>query len=291
MRGLLILVVVLLAGCTGVQSSAGPTGSPSVAPPSSGPSSPSTAPSPTPSTAPSPSASPVALRRNSVAKVVPAKLDVRPSANPKAEVIDSLVDGDLVYVVDGPKTIAGHPWYDVAAFDLEKPDGWVDQLLPDGSGALAPSAPGCPNAADSYDVIQSLAWVAQPIGLACFGAQPIAFDARLAAHEATCGVSPGWTTKPGWLGPCEPHDYITALTGKTMDTSFDAILAPGVSTKKLKYGIDPKDWLKVRVVGQFDYPAARTCKGVKQDADPPSPAEVVLGCREKFVITSIKAAP
>jgi hypothetical protein len=44
----------------------------------------------------------------------------------------------------------------------------------------------------------------------------------------------------------------------------------------------------VRITGQFDYPAARTCRGVRQDSDPPSPAEIILGCRKTFVITKVE---
>ena len=88
------------------------------------------------------------------------------------------------------------------------------------------------------------------------------------------------------------HDFLTALSGAYADPYFDAVFAPKVDLRKLpKYGIEPKTWLKVQVTGQFDHPAARTCRGVKEDTDPTVTAEIVLMCRNVFVITAIKAVP
>jgi hypothetical protein len=51
----------------------------------------------------------------------------------------------------------------------------------------------------------------------------------------------------------------------------------------------PEEWPRVEVVGQFDHPAARSCipwnvNGVESQEDE---RPVVLGCRLRFVVTSM----
>jgi hypothetical protein len=282
----LLLVVVLLAGCAACQGPSPTTGVTGSPPPTAT----SSATEPTASPSPSPAA--VDLAKDSIAKVLVDKVvvfDKPPTSTENQPTEDSLSTGDLVYVVDGPVEASGSQWYEVAQVRCCF-FGWVQAAGPDGPwlGSATLDCPSTPLGAADMAAID----IGSPsVGLLCFGDRPLTLTARIAAHEATCGVSPGWTTDPAWLGPCEPHDYLTGLKGSVMSSYFDAVLAPNVSAKGLHYGIEPKDWLRVRITGQFDFPAARTCRGVKQDSEPPPPASVILGCRSMFVITSIQVAP
>jgi hypothetical protein len=299
----LVLVVVLLAGCAAGQGSSpteapagspAPTAAPATTEPSATPTeAPTTGPTALPSPSPSPTASPVAvdLATASIARVLADNLSVYegpPTSGSGQTTGDTLSSGDLVYVVDDAADAAGSRWYEVAQVTCCS-FGWIPAAGPAGP-QLEAATLACPSTPLGAADIAAIDFGSLSLGLLCFGDRPFTLTARLAAHEATCGVSPGWTTVPRWLGPCEPHDYITNLRGAFMSNYFDAVLAPSVSTKTLHYGIDPQDWLRVRITGQFDYPAARTCRGVKQDSDPPPPASVILRCRSIFVITAIAPA-
>lgn len=301
-RSLALALAILVAGCSAA-SVAGPTGSsgPTPGPSSEAPSasvpatvSPANA-SPTaiPSTSAAPPAGSVVLAKDSVAKDITDDLLVRSAAGTGADskkLEPLLPKGTLLYVVDGPVEANGYQWYRVEPFDHDVPSGWVAAASRDGERWLEPGTASCPPLPIEFADIARLASFERLVGLACFGDHPLTFTARILEPEATCGVSAGWTIKPAWLDQCVRHDVLTDLSGDQLVDQMDAVLAPNVSSKGLVYGIEPKTWLKVKVTGQFDHPAARTCRARRQDTDPPPPAEVVMICRETFVITSIKAA-
>lgn len=300
-RSAVLLLTILFAACGGAASpSASPSAeaalassAPSLAP-SRAPTSRTPSPSPTATPSPPVSAPPqaVVLKVDSIAQVVTSDLVVRsaPGVGTDSKQLEPLLQKPArVFVVDGPVAKDGYDWYQVQPVTNDAPFGWVAAASREGEPWLRHAITQCPSLPLDISALGSL----RPFfGLACYKSKSLTVDARLGKPEATCGVSPGWTIDPGWLGPCVAHDFLTVLDGDTADPSFDAVFAPKVDLTRLpKYGIEPRAWLKVRFTGQFDHPAARTCRGVKEDTDPPSPPEIVLECRIIFVITAIRAVP
>lgn len=297
-RSAVLLLTILFAGCGGASSpSASPSGevaaSASPAPtlaPNSPP--PSASPTATPSSAASASPQAVVLRLDSIAQVVTSDLVVRsaPGVGADSKQLEPLLQKPArVFVADGPVAKDGYDWYEVQPVANDAPFGWVAVASHEGEAWVRHTVTTCPSLPLDIATLSSLR---SYFGLACFRGKALTVTARLGMPEATCGVSPGWTIDPGWLGPCVRHDFLTDLEGDNLDNQLEAVFAPKVDLTKLpKYGIEPKTWLKVQFTGQFDHPAARTCLGVKEDSDPPSPPEIVLECRDIFVITSIRAVP
>jgi hypothetical protein len=291
----LVLLTVLLAGCA---ASPSPTAVPSTGPATTAPSAaattlsasppPSEPPaSPTP-TAPTPTATPapIVVAKGSLARVLVDKVVTfqKPLTQADHEPNPDLLNtGDLLFVFAGPVTSAGRQWYET----VETPYGdqyvWVATTAADGTAQLGSGTSMCPVVPVTFAQFSTIPGL---VALACFGDRQLTFPARLAAHKVVCGVQPGWTTYPAWLGPCEPHDYVEPPTGNA--PSFDFVYPPSLDTGKLHYGINVSRWLKVRITGQYDYPAARTCHSVKYDTAPPPPAEVILACRSIFVITRVE---
>lgn len=301
-RWAVFVFAIVFAGCGGTTSpAASPSGSATASPPSNASASPilSAVPSSPPASAtPGPSSPPqaVVLEKDTIAQVVTNDLLLRsaPGTGADSKKLAPLLQKPAqIYVVDGPVAKDGYDWYEVQPVEYGAPFGWVAAAGRDGEPWLGKATITCPSLPLDLATLAQIAGPPQTfLGLACLGNHPITVRARLGIPEATCGVSPGWTINPGWLGPCVAHDFLTALSGAYADPYFDAVFAPKVDLRKLpRYGIEPRTWLKVQVTGQFDHPAARTCRGVKEDTDPPSAPEIVLMCRNVFVITAIKALP
>jgi hypothetical protein len=71
------------------------------------------------------------------------------------------------------------------------------------------------------------------------------------------------------------------------------VLAPLAAYWDPASGLAPSTFISgksVQVTGQFDAPAAQTCQVVGAPAGQPTEAaaDVILGCREEFVITSTR---
>lgn len=300
-RSAVLLLTILFAACGGASSpstspsaeaaSASPASSlpSSLAPSAPPPSAPPTASSSPPATA-SPQA--VVLGVDSIAQVVTSDLVVRsaPGVGADSKQLEPLLQKPArVFVVEGPVAKDGYDWYEVQPVASDAPFGWVAVASHEGEPWLRHAITQCPSL--PLD-IATLASLKSYFGLACYSSKPLTVTARLGKPEATCGVSPGWTIDPGWLGPCVAHDFLTDLEGDNLEHQLETVFAPKVDLLRLpKYGIEPRTWIKVRFTGQFDHPAARTCRGVKEDSDPPSPPEILLECRAIFVITSIRAVP
>jgi hypothetical protein len=198
----------------------------------------------------------------------------------------------LVFVVDGPVEASGYTWYEVAPIGdpdvtVELPFGWVAAADKDGTPWLAKATPACPARPTTVKALWTLDSV---LGLACFGETPITIRARLAQPEATCGIDIGWSIEPDWLGSTCPQPRVLVESTTEVGLSIYSTIDPALDTSAFEPGVDPEDWVAVRLTGRFDHPAATTCHGVSSSAPVPyGKDQIVLGCRATFVITGITA--
>jgi hypothetical protein len=144
--------------------------------------------------------------------------------------------------------------------------------------------------------------------LVCFGRSALTFQATAVATEVDCHpiqVDPAWLwcppaaflappgTTASWSGSnpiawthgsAPPDDTLTAFVGVPM---LEVYAAPGS-------GVDQAQFVPgaiMLVTGHFDDPAAAACRVVAQpapDVEVPPAAEVVLVCRQAFVVTSVR---
>jgi hypothetical protein len=302
---LAIVAILALAACGSRQPD--PSGAPgSVSPSPSGPVLPS--PSATPVAAGSPSVQPVprpsptqsaapaaAIKVDKIALVVTDDLRVRSKPRVAADSAlrtPLLRKGRAVFVVDGPVEASGFAWYQVAPMRargefIDLPFGWVAAAGKDGEAWLAGDGFHCPSAPTD---VRSFLAVPALAGLACFGRKDLQISGRLARPEATCGVDIGWTIEPEWLASTCPHPTFYVADNNRADSTFDAILAPGIDIRNLDPGVEPADFLDVIVTGNFDARAAKTCRGVVSEPGTVielSQPEIILSCRATFVITHI----
>ncbi len=147
--------------------------------------------------------------------------------------------------------------------------------------------------------------------LACFGRSTVTFQAAAVATEVDCvpvQVEPAWLwcppaaflappgtadSRPGadsgaWATGSAPTDDRLILAFAANVPMLEVYAAPGS-------GVDPAQFFPgaiVQVTGHFDDPAATACRVVAAQPEPgwqvPTPAEVVLACREAFVVTSVQ---
>jgi hypothetical protein len=259
-----------------------------------------------PTSTPVPTEAPTALDQlavDSIAVVVTNDLQVRskPGTDAGSEKRSPLLNaGQDVYVLAGPVAGSGDQWYEVDptmgsgtsfAPDDDPPSGWVAAASREGVPWLLPKRGVCADR-DLPEEFWEFADLRPTVGLVCFGDRPMTFEARLGAYE-TCGLQI-WTIDPQWLGdPCfgngvwlgdpDAEDYAD------LGDSVAAAFAPGVDTARLHPGPEPAGWIRVKVTGQFDHPAARTCHGVPGEEEVPlDPDAIILACRSQFAITSIE---
>jgi hypothetical protein len=241
---------------------------------------------------------------DSFVRVVSGDLRVRtePFIGDASRKLEPLLWADAVlFVIDGPVTGSGYEWYLVepmSEVDLQvhpdpPPPGWVAAASREGQPWLAPFAVECPETPLSwlqYEIVDP------PIALSalsCFGDRTLRFTASLSS-DAGCRETTGpWQIDPIWLGPCPKPAYRLAdpdndLTGEVH--ALDVTIDPSVDLRAIPK-LEPDHWLLVDVVGQFGHPTADRCRAVPTGGDgegPPRPEVVVLQCRERFVVTSLK---
>ncbi|MEO8228754.1 MAG: hypothetical protein ABI628_03210 [Chloroflexota bacterium] len=196
--------------------------------------------------------------------------------------------GTGLFVIDGPVAASGYDWYLVQPLRGAGPAGWVAAADRSGEPWIDEVGLSCPLRPD----LVTLAAKDPHIALACYGAQELTFSARLGAFDGlTCPDTPPgmWAVEPTWLDPCAVRDSLFPPVGKPEQGYFDATFDPAIDRKTLPaYGDNLEIWTNVEVIGQYDHPAARTCRGLEVDGtQPPRPEAVVLVCRTRFVITSI----
>ena len=194
----------------------------------------------------------------------------RPEVSDDSKKLEPLLQrGDHVFVVKGPVAGSGYRWYEVQPLgdpgDQERPGpfGWVAAADKTGEPWIKTGAFVCPKAPTT---IQALNAVEPWTWVACLGRRSIAFPARLADPEATCGVDVGWTVTPEWLASTCSHPSFIVFPAESTATSFDAVIDPGLDTRTFHPGPEEKDWTAVTVTGHYDHKAAPTCKGISHRA-------------------------
>jgi hypothetical protein len=237
----------------------------------------------------------VELKVGSIATVVTNDLRVRsrPEVSEASEkLVPLLRTGQALLVVKGPVAASGYRWYEVApmnaGIDNRPPFGWVAAADKTGQPWIKPGGFACPKAPTTFNAFMA---VERIVWLACYGRKPLSFPARIGAPEATCGVDPGWTVTPEWLGAICVGPAFFVVGPKANSDSFYSIIEPRLDVSGFRPGFAEKDWIPVTVTGAFDHPASKSCRGklLADYASPmPGPDEVILGCRTQYVISGIK---
>ncbi len=289
-RILSLILCLGLVGCGSNTQSASPgsqavtaTASPAV---TLTPTPSATPPTPTPKANPTPKPPPE-IAIGSMASVVTDGLRVRsrPEVSDASKKLAPLLRrGQDLFVVKGPVAGSGYRWYEVQpignGIDDAMPFGWVAAADKTGEPWIKGGGFDCPKSPATYRAfvaLEPLAWIA------CFGRKSMTFPAQLADPEATCGVDPGWTITPAWLGNvCSSPEFL--VWDPEGDDYFDSVIDPGLDTNAFRPGTERKDWIAVKVTGHFDHKAAQKCKGI--DA-PMGRDEIITSCRATFVITGI----
>ena len=133
--------------------------------------------------------------------------------------------------------------------------------------------------------------------LACFGRSALTFQATAVATEVDCNPI---QVDPAWLW-CPPAAFLTPPGPAAFWPGSGRVAFVGPNLPMLAVytppgsGVDQAQFFagaSIFVTGHFDDPAAAACRVVAAQPEPnlqvPTPAEVVLACREAFVVTSVQ---
>jgi hypothetical protein len=154
------------------------------------------------------------------------------------------------------------------------PSQSVDAASSDSLPSLTPAI-GC---VDSPPDVEVLSTQADPA--ACFGSDPLTFDASLSGAAADCPI----VVEPTWLS-CP--STLLQLVGETRKVGAPFLLvafdpASPVSTAGVT---------NARVTGHFDDPAAQMCHETERapaiGGTPQPMAETIAQCRRTFVVTEL----
>ena len=255
-----------------------------------------------PTTSPSSSAVGARFRPDTFVEVVTDDLRVRT----KPEVSDDSVKlepllwkGALAVVVDGPVEGSGYDWYllePLGEVDLQvhadpPAYGWVAAAARDGDPWLAGFPITC-EATPLGWLRYEFDWPPKELAsLSCFGDRTLRFVAFLNSSGTRCGLDPPWSIEPRWLDPCgHPGFQLADADAQYGETrAIDVAIDPEVDLSGLPE-VEPEGWLLVNVEGQYDHPAAGTCRRDPNASslDPDRPALLfVRDCRAQFVVTGI----
>jgi hypothetical protein len=191
-------------------------------------------------------------------------------------------------VLDGPVEASGYDWFlvDPRAYDENGrglPTGWV-AAGKDGEQWIKPLKMDCPAVPTNLDALRKLA---SDYWLACFRGVKITFNARLEQTGYAC--SPREPIEPAWFSNCAT-EYATDLVAPNAIHRLFVVWDPDVDLSIAARPAAPEEmWPTVKVIGQFDHPAAKTCQkpnpGIPDDLHR---AQTVLTCRNMFVVTSMR---
>ena len=270
---------------------------------------PSTPPSPTPRAAataePSPSIEPThvaGVEPGLYAEVVANDLRIRskPRVSDDSEKLEPLLqDGVRLLVIEGPLEASGYDWFHVQPSGYDKaghnyPSGWV-AAGKNGEHWIEPFEFDCPPLPKDVESLSASSPTHARLDLyyriSCYGGVEITFNARLEQQATACTGEASWVIEPAWFGDCVGyHHGLVSLT--SYHRGAGAVWAPDVDLSiAAEPGAPPEAWPTVEVTGQFDHPAARTCKRVPNQEDTPDyrlPALTILDCRTQFVVTSLR---
>lgn len=285
----LLSMVVLGAGCSSSVASLAPAPSTSSSPGAAS-STPTPTPRPSASPMPTPTASSVTVGTVAVTLVDGLRVRSKPRISDDSFMYQPLLPlGTQLYVLDGPVSVSGSPWYEVAALaSRAHPRGWVASAGRDGEPWLGAGDFACPPLPGD---LRSLAALPSGVGLACFPRVPITVTARLV--NCNCDMDGSWYT-PGWffLGSGSPTLLVEpGVTRPPDDTRewFHLNLDPtGQHPDVLPIGryLGDTSWSKpglVEATGIFDHPAAASCTVTEMDGGPVSTQD----CRLEFAVTRL----
>jgi hypothetical protein len=199
-----------------------------------------------------------------------------------------LETGTRLMVLDGPVEASGYDWFlvDPRAYDENGrglPTGWV-AAGKDGEQWIKPLKMDCPDVPTNLDALRKLA---SDYWLACFRGVEITFNARLEQSGYAC--SSREPIEPAWFSNCAT-EYATDLVAPDAIHRLFVVWEPDVDLSIAARPAAPEEmWPTVKVIGQFDHPAAKTCEkpnpGIPDDLHR---AQTVLTCRNMFVVTSMR---
>jgi hypothetical protein len=212
-----------------------------------------------------------------------------------------LQDGVLLVVVDGPVRASDYDWFQVMPVsDSESgpdyPFGWVAAADKNGDPWIEQESVPCPPTPIDVEDFVFVEESPRFYEVTCFGDQEFTFQARLVSPEAMCGLEPPVSVEPDWFDSCgrEPY-YLAPLGTDVPESTLSPVWAPDID---FSIAADPQAspaaWPTVEVTAQYNHPAAQSCRFRINDVIPgsppwkPVPAEAVLSCRARLVVTSMR---
>jgi hypothetical protein len=148
----------------------------------------------------------------------------------------------------------------------------------------SPPSPALPSGCiDPPPDLATIVALDPPTRLACFGGSALTFAATISKPISDCGVGP--RVEPAWF----------CLPGVFLDVP-DAALDSGLGALDVYWnpssGLKPASFVAgttVEIGGHFDDPSASTCHVTEVPAgqSPEPPDQVVMDCRETFIVTAV----
>jgi hypothetical protein len=227
-----------------------------------------------------------ALATDTIGRVVVTDLVTRtaPGVGEDSTILElGLTDGDLVYVIEGPRPADGYDWLLVTQLTPEfasRAAGWIAPASREGEEWVQPATPDCPAEVS----VEAFAPESPALLLKCFGGQELTLD----GVYGSCAHGDPVIQEPAWLAnyfcsfevPGRP-DGATDWPSIIVHTDPDAeVPAPDGAPQP------------VRITGRYDSPVAETCRFI-DEAEEIMPElgemdELFLrfNCRAAFVVES-----
>jgi hypothetical protein len=238
-----------------------------------------------PEVTPMPATTPIALAPGSLVEVLFPGVSFYMTPDRNGDMLSDLPYGQRLWIVNGPRRVAGEDWYRVQ-WTPTPTYGGIPGWMPAteaGHPVVAPVAPRCPPfVGDVIDLVN----LHPAERLACFDNRPMTLGPVTLRGEPNKTFPSKGT--PAWLAETATIAMFGSQGPEGVDGPLRVRSDPSVGS--LPVG----SWLEI--TGHFDDPAARGCTrswvGSADSApSPESAAEQVLACREQFVITAVKAVP
>jgi len=160
--------------------------------------------------------------------------------------------------------------------------GQVPELPSDACPSTDPTTvAGLAPLSDAYPSVPRALWPS------CFGHRVLHLDGYVVQCEGCGGACGGETGSPAWL--LEPCGYARFWLGPKRTTGGPSPDSLSVQVDPAHPVATPHGGAHIRITGHFDDPAAPTCRLVLEGVGVLPPAgEAIAGCRQQFVVTSIK---
>ncbi|HEX2883330.1 MAG TPA: SH3 domain-containing protein [Candidatus Limnocylindria bacterium] len=258
------------------------------------------------SAAASPSAGAGTFAPDSLVTLLAEGLTLRAEPGTDSEVLARLPAGQTAFVIAGPESANGMPWYHLSGMGLPHATGcgpheagtllecpawlgWVAAADADGAPWIqAAEAPACPT---DPPTLVSLTDLPYTMRLVCHDAADMTFRAFWPAlPEGTTppeGACPAAEAAIGWLVCQSINQNLIAADeaeGASGGGRLTVNIPPGSSLVMPERG----QW--VDVTGHFDDPAAQQCADVS-GLMATDPGDLVFTCRLQFVLTAVAPAP